>query len=226
MGRLRHDNTAKDYLLTKSKYFLDLEKSKSKINNHFKNNKKLFIEIGMGKGDFIIKNSMAHSDINYVGIEKFETVIAKASKKIEEQEIKNLIFTSMDAKDINTYFDNNSVDHLFLNFSDPWPKKKHEPRRLVHPIFLNKYFDLLKENSLIEFKTDNDKLFNWFVEEIVNQNKNNFEVKFLTTDLYKELEKNPNMENFATEYETRFVNLNKNINKISFIYRKKIKINK
>ena len=126
-------------------------------NNIFKDDKPLYIEIGCGKGNFIIETAKQNPNINFIGIERYESILLRAIKKIEDIP-SNLRFMCIDAKEIDKYF-NHNVDKIYLNFSDPWPKKRHAKRRLSSTEFLKKYDNIFKSEKIIEMKTDNDDLY-------------------------------------------------------------------
>ena len=120
-------------------------------------NKKTYLEIGMGKGDFIIANAKRYPNINFIGVEKYDSVLVRAIEKIDE-DLPNLKLLRLDANTIDTVF-NKNIDLIYLNFSDPWPKKRHALRRLTSPIFLEKYDKIFKKDAHIIMKTDNRKLW-------------------------------------------------------------------
>jgi tRNA (guanine-N7-)-methyltransferase len=178
--------------------------AKERINNSafvidkniFNKEKPLHIEIGMGKGKFITEKAIKDQSINFIGIEKFDSVLVRALDKIEKEEINNLKLMRMDALNIEEYF-NKEVDVIYLNFSDPWPKVRHADRRLTSPIFLEKYKKISKNNTHIIMKTDNRKLFEYSLEMF---SLNNFEIKKISLDLHADDIK----ENITTEYEMKF----------------------
>lgn len=178
-------------------------------------NGQIYLEIGSGKGDFIINNALTYLNINFIGVEKSIVICSKIYKKIAKLnvEIPNLRIINCDAKDLLTIFNNKKVSKIYLNFSDPWPKKRHHKYRLTHNKFLQIYEKLLADDGIIELKTDNDSFYTWSLEEIKN---NNWEVLYTTSDLYSELNNKFNSNNIKTEYEKRFIKENKNINKIIF----------
>lgn len=182
-------------------------------------NKPIYMEIGCGKGDFLINHASNHKNVFYIGIEKYSTVILKALKKIERAKLKlnNLVFVCVDAKDIDVKKFKNKISKLYLNFSDPWPKKRHTKRRLTSNKFLDLYKLILKDKAFVEFKTDNDGLYQYSLE-VLNA-RNDLKVLYHTNDLYKHLDDIFNKDNIQTEYEKKFVNLNKNINKIVWQYK-------
>lgn len=174
-------------------------------SNVFLNDKPLHIEIGCGKGDFIIENALRNPDINYIGIEKYESVIVRALQKVNEIP-SNLRFMCIDASILSEIF-NHNVDQIYLNFSDPWPKKKHTKRRLTSPIFLDIYEKISKEKVKIKMKTDNKKLFAYSVQSF---NNNGYTIKDISLDLPEDYE-----NNIMTEYEKKFRNQGVTINYIN-----------
>ena len=182
-------NNSKYIILEPSKYF-------GKWQNLFNNNNPIYIEIGMGKGDFILGNALKYPNINFIGIEKFDSIIALAIKKIDNYELDNLKLIRMDANIITDIF-KNEVDKLYLNFSDPWPKDRHAKRRLTSDNFLNKYDVIFKNKPLIEMKTDNQKLFEYSLISFTN---NNYQIKEISLDLHHSDIK----DNIMSEYEKKF----------------------
>ena len=165
----------------------------------FGNQNPLYIEIGMGKGKFIHTMAKEHPEINFVGIEKYSTVLLRAVQKMEQEELPNLKFLRMDAEEIDQVFVHGEVDRIYLNFSDPWPKDRHSKRRLPSREFLARYDRILTEDGHIEFKTDNRALFDFAVEEL---SPAGWEAKVLTYDLHADAAL---MEgNVMTEYEEKF----------------------
>lgn len=207
MGRLR--KIKNDIELVKSSdYYLR--------TNPIPNNKLNYLEIGMGKGNFIINSAINNPKINFYGLDKFPTVILKAINKLNklESKPKNLKFLAIDVKDIFEYFPKNFFDKIFLNFSDPWPKKRHEKRRLTSNVYLKLYKDLLAKDGVIQFKTDNYNLYAYSLENI--KNKSDIEIIEFTDNLYAKL----NPENcILTEYEKKFIGIGIPIKLISFKFR-------
>lgn len=187
---------------------IEIQKSKYIINNPdnfkghfidvFENNNPIYIEIGMGKGDFIIKNALTYSNINFVGIEKYDSVMVRAVQKLEEYDIPNLKLIKSDALEIANIFDK-EIDCLYLNFSDPWPKKRHTNRRLTSPTFLNKYDYIFKNVNRIVMKTDNRHLFEYSIKSFTDYG---YKIENISLDLYDDDYK----DNIPTEYEIKFVN--------------------
>ena len=161
----------------------------------FANDQPIYLEIGMGKGDFIIQNAKLHPDINYIGIEKFDSVLARAIPKIPI-DLKNLRIIRMDARFIEDVFDH-EISQIYLNFSDPWPKKRHAFRRLTSPEFLARYDRIFQEEKRIEMKTDNAALFTYSIETLSQKGYGLFEVYL---DYHEQVE-----NIIMSEYEQRFV---------------------
>lgn len=184
----------------------------------------LHLELGMGKGKFIIELSKQNPNINYIGIEKSATIVLKAidnyfktsdsvgasnSVRASYASLTNLRFMCENIENLENIFMPHSIDKIYLNFSDPWPKKRHESRRLTHNKFLSIYEKLLKPGSLLEFKTDNLSLFDFSLEEIKNSN---FKLLDYTYDLHND--EKLNKDNIMTEYESKFSKLGNKICKL------------
>lgn len=178
----------------------------SMINNWhgiFNNDNPIYIEIGMGKGNFIIGNAKMYPNINFIGIEKFDSILALALKKIDELDLPNLKVIRMDAIDIDKVF-NHEISKIFLNFSDPWPKKRHSNRRLTSGAFLSKYENLFVDEKVIEMKTDNQGLFEY---SLCSFNENGYLINEISLDLHKSMKE----DNIMTEYEKKFSDKNNRI---------------
>ncbi len=179
-------------------------KDREKIQEIIKENegKKVYLEIGMGKGDFITALSQLDKDNIYIGIEVSPPVLALAIKKLKRYEeenntrLDNLYFMSFDAIELSEMFLENQIEKIYLNFSDPWPKKKHAKRRLTSSKFLDEYKKVLKENGQIEFKTDNRGLFEYSLVSMQS-----YGLKFI--EVYLDLHKT-DVFNIETEYEKKF----------------------
>lgn len=165
----------------------------------FRNDSPVRIEIGMGKGRFLHTMAQTHPDVNYVGIEKYSSVLLRAIQKMEAQALPNLKFIRMDAEEIDQVFDREEVDKIYLNFSDPWPKDRHAKRRLVSRQFLARYDAILKPGGRLEFKTDNRTLFDFAVEELPAAG---WQADLITYDLHKDADLM--RDNVMTEYEEKF----------------------
>ena len=203
--RLRNNKNAKSILEESNYVIKNPEDNKGKWNKVFNNKNKLYIEIGCGKGDFIIENAKAHPENNYIAIEKYDTVLMYAVKKIEE-DIPNLRFIRMDALDIDKVFDK-EVDLIYLNFSDPWPKNRCAKRRLTHENFLKLYDKIFKKDKTIFMKTDNMHLFEFSIESL---SEYGYKLKNISLDLHNsDIE-----ENFMTEYEKKFSGKGFRINRL------------
>ena len=204
--RLKNVKGANEIII-KGKYYIQTpEENISKWNKIFNNNNPIYIEIGMGKGDFIIENAIKYPNINFIGIEKYDSVIVRAIQKSNELELNNLKIIRKDAININNIF-KKEIERIYLNFSDPWPKDRHAKRRLTSPIFLTKYDDIFKNKKEIIMKTDNNNLFNYSIESLQNHG---YKIIYQTNDLYKENIK----DNIMTEYEKKFVSQKIKINKL------------
>ena len=209
--RLRNIKGAQDIISQSDYYVLNPDKYKNNFKSIFKNNNKIELEIGMGKGDFIINKALTNPDINYIGVEKYPTVLLKAFKKLKDKKIDNLKIVCVDANNIDEIF-NKEISKIYLNFSDPWPKKKHSNRRLTSPIFLNKYSKIFEADYEIEMKTDNKNLFEY---SLVSLSQNEYVLTEVNLDLYSNL----NEDNIQTEYERKFVNLGLPIYKLKVIHK-------
>lgn len=203
----------KEEIITSSRYFLNNPESYiGKWSTYFQNNNPIYIEIGMGKGQFIIENAKRYPNINFIGIEKYDSILALALKKINT-ELPNLVMIRLDAFNIDSIF-KEEIDTIYLNFSDPWPKKRHAKRRLTSPEFLKKYDLIFKNNNHIVMKTDNKDLFSYSIKTL---NNHGYYINNITFDLEKEKDS----LNIMTEYEEKFTKLNNPIYKIDVIKGKK-----
>jgi tRNA (guanine-N7-)-methyltransferase len=165
----------------------------------FGNDNRIRIEIGMGKGRFLMDMAAANPDINYVGIEKYSSVLLRAIQKQEQLLLPNVKFIRMDAEDIVEVFAPSEVDRIYLNFSDPWPKDRHAKRRLPSRQFLSRYDRILVPEGVVEFKTDNRDLFMFALEEVQEAG---WDLDQVTYDLHND--EVMNQGNIMTEYEERF----------------------
>ena len=175
------------------------EAQKGKWTEIFGNEKPIHIEIVMGKGRFLMGMAAQHPEINYIGIEKYSSVLLRAIQKMEEDELPNVRFLRMDAEDLCNVFDKEEISRIYLNFSDPWPKDRHAKRRLPSRQFLARYDEILKKDGTLEFKTDNRILFDFALEELEPAG---WKADVVTFDLHGD---EVLMEgNVMTEYEERF----------------------
>ena len=206
--RLKKVKDAKERVEASEYYVSTPSEYKGKWNEFFKNNNPIHIEIGMGKGNFVIGMAKAHKDINYIGIEMYDSVMVKAVEKLKQEEkpLKNLKLVLIDAMKIDEIFEN-EISRIYLNFSDPWPKAKHEKRRLTSKIFLEKYDRIFKGQKQIFQKTDNNDLFDFSMVSLV---ENGYELRNVTRDLHSENVS----DNIMTEYEEKFSNAGIKINKL------------
>ena len=176
---------------------------RGKWSSVFNNSNPIYLEIGIGKGKFILENAKNNPNINYIGIEKNGSVLSYAIKKIEEYKLSNLKLICFDANKIDEIF-YKDIDLLYLNFSDPWPKNRHEKRRLTSFSFLEKYDKIFKKNKLIEMKTDNQGLFEYSVISLVN---NGYKIEDISLDLTNK----EDFINIRTEYEEKYILKNNRI---------------
>lgn len=197
--RLRNIEGARDVIAESPLVIHEPEKAKGRWKEIFGNDHLLRIEIGMGKGKFIHALAAENPRINYIGIEKYSSVLLRALQKMEAQTLPNLLFIRMDAEDITEVFDREEVDRIYLNFSDPWPKDRHAKRRLPSREFLSKYDQFLKKDGVLEFKTDNKDLFDFALEEL---SPAGWEALKVTFDLHHDAEMVEG--NIMTEYEEKF----------------------
>ena len=197
--RLRNVPGARDVMAANEYVFTEPEGMAGTWSQIFGNNNPVHIEIGMGKGRFITTLASMNPDINYVGIEKYSSVLLRAVEKQDELGLPNLRFIRMDAENITSVFGKEEVDRIYLNFSDPWPKDRHAKRRLTSRQFFARYDEILKSTGRVEFKTDNRPLFDFSVEEV---NEAGWKLSVCTYDLHNDEKLVEG--NVMTEYEERF----------------------
>lgn len=186
---------------------------KGKWNELFGNDNLLHIEIGMGKGQFLLTLAKQNPDINYIGVERYSSVLLRALEKYETEEfcrLENIRFICMDANDIAEVFAPEEVDKIYLNFSDPWPKARHARRRLTSKEFLSRYEKVLAKDGTLEFKTDNRPLFEFSLEQ--TEEAEGWKVKEHTFDLHHNEKMNEG--NVMTEYEQKFSSQGNPIHKL------------
>lgn len=197
--RLRNISGSRD-VIAQSEYVIhEPESQKGNWKQVFGNEQPLYVEIGMGKGKFLHTLAKLHPERNYVGIEKYSSVLLRAIQKMEEEELANLKFIRMDAEEITDVFEKGEVAGIYLNFSDPWPKDRHAKRRLPSGTFLARYNEIVTDGGRIEFKTDNRPLFDFAVEEL---NESVWKADVITYDLHADEELVSG--NVMTEYEEKF----------------------
>ena len=196
--RLKNVKGAKEYI-EKSQYIIKNPKSyKGKYKTLFKNNNEIHLEIGMGKGDFLIEMAQQYPDINFIGLEMFDSVLVRAVQKLENIDLPNLKLIRFDATNIEDIFDK-EISTLYLNFSDPWPKNRHEHRRLTSKRFLERYDKIFKEKKHIIQKTDNRKLFEF---SLMSYTDYNYKIIKISLNLHDD-----DIDNIETEYEKKFSRL-------------------
>lgn len=204
--RLRHIKNAST-LIEESSYIISDPKSyKGKYNKLFNNSNPIHLEIGMGKGNFIIEMAKRYPEINFIGLEKFDSVLLKATKKLEGIKLNNLKLILFDAENIDEVFDG-EIDTLYLNFSDPWPKKRHAKRRLTNEVFLSMYDKIFKNTNNIIMKTDNRKLFEYSLKSLTDYG---YKIEDISLDLHSD-----EFDIVETEYEHKFVSLGNPIYKVN-----------
>ena len=196
--RLKNVKNASEIISKSSYVVLNPEDNKGKWNGVFKNNNPIDVEIGMGKGDFIINMAKKYPNVNFIGIEMFDSVIVRAVQKLDMKDISNLKLIRVDANEIESIFDK-EINTIYLNFSDPWPKKRHAKRRLTSINYLKVYDKLFKGRPHIVQKTDNVDLFEYSLEQYKEYG---YKINKISYDLHKE-----DIPNIITEYEERFSNM-------------------
>ncbi len=206
--RLKNVKGAKERINASNYTIKDSKEHKGKYFEIFKNEAPIHVEIGTGKGDFLIAMAIKNPNINFIGIEKYDSVLVRAVEKVDLLDLKNIYFMREDAFEIDDIFDH-EIDEIYLNFSDPWPKERHAKRRLTSPIFLKKYEQIFKDRKIIQMKTDNRYLFEYSLTSLTN---NNYKIEKISLDLH-----NDDDDNIETEYEKKFVKMGKIIYKAIFI---------
>ena len=207
--RLKNVPGSKEYIAESDFVIHDEKEKKGKIREYFANpSNPIHIEIGMGKGQFIYECAKRNPSINYVGIEKYSSVLLRAIQKMEEEPLPNLIFIRMDAEEITEIFEEKEVGKIYLNFSYPCPKDRHAKRRLESRQFLERYKTILVDNGFIEFKTDNNDLFDFALEEVEAAG---WKLTAMTRDLHADEKLCEG--NIMTEYEAKFSAMGNPINK-------------
>ena len=196
--RLRHIPGAEEAIEQSPYVIQEPKEMKGKWDSVFGNRNPIHIEVGMGKGRLIMELAQRNPQINYIGIERYSTVLLKALQKREQLPVSNICFMCIDAKELGEIFEKGEVEKIYLNFSDPWPKDRHAKRRLTSPQFMAVYDQVLAEDGDVEFKTDNRGLFDYSLESIPEAG---WKVKEHTFDLHH----SPMAEgNVMTEYEEKF----------------------
>ena len=200
MARVRRNEEERKELL-QSKYLIAAE-GKVNVKEIFKNNNPIKIEIGMGRGTFVYGMALQYPDINFIGIDVVPEVIYEGIMRMEKKGgvPDNVRFLWLNAENIDDVFEKEVVDGIYLNLSDPWPKKRHSKRRLTHENFLKRYEYILKDKGMIEFKTDGRDFFEFSLNEFARLD---WKLSNISLDLYQNLPS----DNVATEYEQKFVKL-------------------
>lgn len=196
--RLRNIPGADDAILNSEYCIKNPEEQKGHWQDCFDKVQPLHIEIGMGKGRFIMDTAALHPDINYIGIERYSSVLLRALQKVEQNPLPNIKFICMDAADVAEVFAKDEVDRIYLNFSDPWPKDRHAKRRLTSTRFLKRYNNILTPEGRVMFKTDNKDLFDFSLEQVEEAG---WILENHTYDLHHS---EYNEGNVMTEYEEKF----------------------
>ena len=196
--RLRNVPGARETIIENQFSIQQPEQMKGKWAEVFQNDHPIHIEVGMGKGQFIIEMARRNPEVNYIGIEKYSSVLVRAVEKLEDFEQDNLRLIRMDAENIEEVFDKDEVDRIYLNFSDPWPKDRHAKRRLTSTRFLERYNNILTPEGRVMFKTDNKDLFDFSLGQVEEAG---WILENHTYDLHHS---EYNEGNVMTEYEEKF----------------------
>ena len=214
--RLRNIPIAKDVIAESDCVIKDCKERKGNWKEIFGNDHPLRIEVVMGKGQFIIQMAQQNPDVNYIGIERYDSVLRRAIQKLERTEEKpeNLRFLCIDAKELPEVFGKGEIDRIYLNFSDPWPKDRHAKRRLTSREFLKRYEQIIAPGRYVEFKTDNVGLIDFSLEEIKEAD---WVLEASTYDLHHNEEMNRG--NVMTEYEEKFSSQGNKICKLVAYYK-------
>lgn len=199
--RLKHIKNAENIILDSPYIVNNPSDYIGKWNTLFNNNNDIELEVGTGKGKFIISLAQSNPNINYIGIEKYASPLVNAVKILKEEELPNLKLICIDAVNLPNIF-NKEIHKVYLNFSDPWPKKKHAKRRLSSSNFLKLYDDIFKDKKRIQMKTDNDDLYEY---SLISFEEYGYNILKTDTNYF---------DKYTTEYEDKFRNLGKNINYI------------
>lgn len=197
--RLRNISGSRDVIAQSPLVIHEPKQHRGSWKEVFGNDNPIRIEVGMGKGKFIYELAKQNPRINYIGIEKYSSVLLRALQKMESEPLPNLFFIRMDAEEIAEVFGREEIDRIYLNFSDPWPKDRHAKRRLPSREFLRRYDGFLKRDGVLEFKTDNRGLFDFALEELGDAG---WEAVQVTFDLHNDQEMSAG--NIMTEYEEKF----------------------
>lgn len=211
--RLRHKPWAKEKIEAYPQYIVpNPEDYRGNWKEVFHNDNPIYIEVGTGKGQFVTEMAKAHPDVNFIGVELYESVIVTALDRLIEAELPNVKLLNADARNLAHYFAKGDVSRVYLNFSDPWPKKRHDKRRLTYRTFLKLYEDIMPDGGEIHFKTDNQGLFEYSLQSF---SAYGMLLTFLSLDLHKS-----DFEgNIMTEYEEKFSQKGQRIYRVEAKYR-------
>ncbi len=205
--RLRNIKGAREMMVESDHTVNEPQANKGRWRKFFGNGNPIHLEIGTGKGNFIMTMAQSHPEISFIGIEKYSSVLLRALEKQQELMLPNVFFIRTEAENIEDIFEEGEIDRIYLNFSDPWPKDRHAKRRLTSKQFLARYDIILKKDGEVEFKTDNRALFDFSVEEA---REAGWQLRQITYDLHNS---EMNEGNVMTEYEIRFSEQGTPINK-------------
>ena len=206
--RLRHIPGSEDAVFASPYVLASPEQHRGRFGAVFGNENPIEIEIGMGKGKFIMEQARRHPEVNFLGIERYPSVLLRAIKKQEQSRLPNLYFMCVDAKLLPEIFAQGEISRIYLNFSDPWPKDRHAKRRLTSPGFMEAYGSVLKKEGTEEFKTDNQGLFAYSVASIQEAG---WRIQWYTKDLHHT---DAAGDNVMTEYEEKFSSMGNPICKL------------
>ena len=197
--RLRNITGARDVIAESEYVVQEPTEYKGRWKDLFENKGELRVEVGMGKGKFLNEMARRNPHINYIGIEMYSSVLLRALQKMELDPLPNLKFLCIDARILPDVFEKGEVDHIYLNFSDPWPKARHARRRLTSTVFFAQYEKVLAKEGVVEFKTDNRPLFEFSLEQVEEAG---WKLQAFTFDLHHD--EIMNQGNVMTEYEEKF----------------------
>ena len=198
--RLRKKWWARPELEESSIFIKEPVELKGKWSEEFKNSNPIYLELGCGKGGFALQNTLKFPDINYIAVDLKDEVLVEVLRKLKDAEVTSARIVALNISFISELFDKDEIDKIYINFCNPWPKDRHNKRRLTHPRFLNEYKKFIKPGAEVWFKTDDTDLFNASVDYF---KECGFDLKFVTYDLHNSDFK----ENIVTEYEKKFTGL-------------------
>ena len=208
--RLRNIPGADEAVASSPYYISNPSSKRGQWKSFLRSNSPIHLEIGMGKGQFLMRLAALHPENQYIGVERYTSVLLRAVQKMDELQLQNVHFICEDAADLPEIFAPSEIDLIYLNFSDPWPKDRHAKRRLTSHQFLERYDQFLSPTGRLEFKTDNQDLFTFSMEEI--EQSDIWHLDAWTRDLYHNIIMNEG--NIMTEYEEKFSSLGNPICKL------------